>query len=103
MRARLSPVASLNAKQREALQEFILKQGEEIFESQSITLINRMMKLFSVALNEQYGFGKQRLSNLIDHVSKLSSERKDDPIFWRHVDFVVIKQIGLDFKPESED
>jgi hypothetical protein len=63
-------------------------------------LSRRHIKLFCVALNEEFGFGKKRLLRLIQRYGDLGAERKEDEIFWSHIDRY-IEQIGLDFPRED--
>lgn len=49
-------------------------------------LSRRHIKLMCVALNEHFGFGKDRLLKLIQAYGNLGAERKDDEIFWHHID-----------------
>lgn len=68
------------------------RQGEE--------LSRRHIKLICVALNEHFGFGKDRLLKLVQAYGDLGAERKDDEIFWSHIDRY-LERIGLDFPKED--
>ena len=70
------------------------------FDRQGQELSRRHIKLFCVALNEEFGFGKDRLLRLIQKYGDLGAERKDDEIFWSHIDRK-LEQIGLDFPKED--
>ena len=70
------------------------------FDRQGQDLSRRHIKLFCVALNEEFGFGKDRLLRLIQKYGDLSAERKDDEVFWSHVDRY-LERIGLDFPKEN--
>ena len=70
------------------------------FDRQGQELSRRHIKLFCVALNEEFGFGKDRLLRLIQKYGDLGAERKDDEIFWSHIDRH-LEQIGLDFPKED--
>ncbi len=96
MRARIKPVYTVSKKQKEAVQEYIKKE----MQVQEFGSIRRVFKLFCVALHDEYGFGKGRLSNVLGKVNTVCEEKKDDPVFWTHVDRV-IEQIGLDFTKEN--
>lgn len=73
---------------------------EEHFKAQSQDMTRRHFKLFCVALNQEFGFGKDRLMKLISKVEEISTEREQDEVFWSHVDNYC-KHIGLDFPDED--
>lgn len=64
--------------------------------------MRKFFKLMCVALHERYGFGSQRLGAVIDRISTLSDEHRQDEMFWRHVDRVVIEELGMPFDREQE-
>ena len=70
------------------------------YDRQGQELSRRHMKLVCVALNEHFGFGKERLMKLIQAYGDLGEERKEDEVFWSHIDRY-IEQIGLDFQKED--
>ena len=70
------------------------------YDRQGQDLSRRHIKLMCVALNENFGFGKDRLLKLVQAYGDLSAERKDDEIFWYHIDRH-LEQIGLDFPRED--
>ena len=82
-------------------QERIRNEVKEQFHKQSNDMAQRFFKLFCVCLNQEFGFGKYRLSKLIQAVNDVSTEREQDEIFWAHIDRIVIEYIGLDFKKED--
>ena len=94
MKAWIKP--SVNKKQKEAVKEYI----KEELKLQQVGSTRRVFKLFCVALHEEYGFGKGRLSNLLGKINMVCDEKKNDPVFWSHMD-KVIEQIGLDFPKED--
>lgn len=63
--------------------------------------VRRIFKLFCVALNQQYGFGKIRSTRLISKVAELIEQSKTDEIFWYHIDKKVIDDIGILFDRED--
>lgn len=96
MKARIKPVHSVTKKQKEAVKEYIKQE----MQTQQIGGTRRVFKLFCVALHDEYGFGKGRLSNVLSRVSTVCEEKNDDPVFWTHVDRA-IEQIGLNFPKED--
>ena len=83
------------------MQERIRNEVVEHFKEQSNEMTRRIMKIFCVALNQEYGFGKDRLMKLIAKVEELSTEREQDEVFWSHVDRYVNEHIGMAFDEEN--
>lgn len=73
--------------------------GKEV-RKQAGDLTRRLFKLFCLALNKQYGFGKDRLATVLQMVNDLSVEKETDEVFWSHVD-ERMQQIGIPFLPEN--
>jgi hypothetical protein len=96
MRARIKPIHTVSKRQKAAVNEYVQQE----LRVQQVGSTRRVFKLFCVALNEQYGFGKKRLSNVLGRVTAVCEEKKNDPVFWTHVDRV-IEQIGLEFQKED--
>ena len=71
------------------------------YQRQGQEMSRRIFKLFCVALNQRFGFGKYRLSRLLNEVSVLSNEKQHDEVFWSHIDKVIIEQIGIEFPRED--
>jgi hypothetical protein len=68
---------------------------------QELGQMRRWFKLLCVALYQRYDFGPQRLGKVIDEISRLSDEQKDDPVFWEHVDRLLVDQLGMNFDKEN--
>ena len=96
MRARIKPIHSVSKRQQAAVHEYVQQE----LRTQQVGSARRVFKLFCVALNEEYGFGKFRLSKVLSKVTSVCEEKNNDPIFWTHVD-KVIEQIGLEFIKED--
>ena len=92
MKARVS----IDKKTRQRINDEVKAE----FDRQGQELSRRHIKLFCVALNEEFGFGKDRLLRLIQKYGDLGAERKDDEIFWSHIDRY-LERIGLDFPKED--
>ena len=73
--------------------------GKEL-RKQSGNLTRRLFKLFCLALNQEYGFGRQRLTKVTQTVNDLALNRETDEVFWKHVDDRM-EQLGLMFKRED--
>lgn len=63
--------------------------------------MRRWFKLMCAALNRRYGFGHDRLMELIDEINQLSEDSEKDEIFWTHMDRLM-ESIGMDFDKERE-
>lgn len=60
----------------------------------------RLFKLMCAVLNKRRKFGKGRLMETIDDISKLAAEHEHDEVFWRHID-MLMEQLGLEFEKEN--
>ena len=92
MKARMKLNNKIQKKIKEEVRTEYDRQGQD--------LARRHIKLMCVALNEHFGFGKNRLMKLIQAYGDLGEERKEDEVFWSHIDRY-IEQIGLDFPKED--
>ena len=61
----------------------------------------RWLKLTCAAIHSCYGFGAQRIEKFIDEFTEISSQRSDDPIFWSHIDKLLIDQLKMQFDREN--
>ncbi len=73
----------------------------EEFDKQSLDMANRLAKLFCAALNTKFGFGYERLNRLLAEVNSYPDLRKQDEVFWSHIDILVIEKIGLGLPREN--
>lgn len=95
MKARV-PV-KISSKDKRALEEFAKVKVKEEQGSYS----RRFYKLICYVLNRDFGFGKKRLFTMIAGVNKLLQDIEEDPIFWEHLDHVVIDELKLEFDREK--
>lgn len=77
------------------------REIEKQRQAQNEEFTRRTMKTFCVALNQEFGFGKDRLMRLISKVLEIGKEREQDEVFWAHIDRYVIEHIGLEFERED--
>lgn len=101
MNARISVSQKLSGKEQKELNNYIFEKAMEIYRGESMGMMRRCYKTIAVALNDNFGFGKSRLLKLFDNVGNISKEREKDEIFWKHIDDITIKQIGLPFEREE--
>jgi len=72
----------------------------EYLDGQKAVTMRRFFKLMCVALNQKFGFGHDRLAELLGEISSLSAEAEHDEIFWNHIDRV-IGELKLPFDKED--
>lgn len=70
------------------------------FQKQSDDMARRFFKLFCVALHQEFGFGKDRFTRVIEKIQEISSEREQDEVFWSHID-IYCKHLGFEFPEEN--
>ena len=99
MKARIPAVKRLSNKQRNYIREAAATELEKLEQFR----MRRMFKLMCVSLHESYGFGHDRLCNVINSISNIAAEHEHDEVFWEHVDRVVIQELGMAFSKEDEN
>lgn len=97
MKARIPAAAQLSNRQRACLREAAANE----LQRQEQLRMRRFFKLMCVALHEVYGFGHDRLRNVISAISYLAAEHDHDEVFWEHIDKVVIRELGMEFEKEA--
>lgn len=98
MRARLKPSDIVTKAQKKAVERVL----QDEMEKQYKLVMRRFFKLMCVSLNDDFGFGKERLMRLISRISTVAAEHANDEVYWVHVDRR-IEQLGLEFSKESDD
>ena len=68
---------SVTNRQRKALEA----EAEKQVQAQTEQIVRRWMKLTCIALNGRYGFGKDRLGNLLAEVTRLSEQADTDELY----------------------
>ena len=63
-------------------------------------ITRRIIKIMCIALNEEFGFGAERLSRLVKSINNTTEEWHDNPVFWTDVDRR-LEQIGIPFEKEN--
>lgn len=99
MRARV-PV-QYTAEQRKQIKKMIAEEYDKHREKEFADGIRRNYKMIAYALNRKYGFGKGRIGELLLEIQELAEESRTNPDFWRHLDKVVVDEIGLEFGKEQ--
>lgn len=92
MKARL-PISN---KMKSQVRQEVAKE----YERQGQAFARRMFKLMCVSLNEEFGFGKDRLNRLMKKINDLSAEHENDEVYWTHIDRVM-QELGVEFIAEN--
>ena len=90
MKARVPVKRALSNRTKAAVEDYIDTYEKEV--------TRRLLKLACVALNTEFGFGKERLQRLLQRVNAFTA----DEILWWHVDKLLIDRVELAFEREQE-
>ncbi len=94
MKSRLPCKNRMSKKEIKATNEYLKIERE--------STMRRFFKLMCYTLNREYGFGAGRLQVVISSVENLCEEHEIDPIFWQHLDRVVIDELKIKFQRETD-
>lgn len=92
----------MNSREKKQLKQELRQAVQEEYEAVRQDETRRIFKLFCYVLHSRFGF-KKRCMDVISDVEKTSKERKEDPVFWEHIDRYVIDQMGIPFEREKID
>ena len=92
----MKPADILSKDQKSAIRDY----AKEQFAKQAKGSVRRVFKLLCLSLHEEFGFGKDRCTRLIQRINALAKEHEQDEVYWTHVDSV-IQDIGVEFEPEN--
>ena len=101
MKARIPPGSRIPKKQKQWVDQYAKEQAEQEQKKQSSDYINRLLKLVFVTLHQEFRFGKKRLVTFHDRFYQILMESIEDALYWRHVDQIVIDQLGMEFARED--
>ena len=65
-------------------------------ENEDIT--RRIFKTMMFVLNQNFGFGHDRLNKALKEMTEVIKHSSEDEVFWEHLDRVVIDQLKLPFQ-----
>ena len=88
MKAHIPANKRLSQKSKKIVEEYSQKCEED--------RLRRLLKLCCVVLNEDFGFGQQRLLKFIFKVESLATDT--DEVFWHHIDRKLIQQLKIPFE-----
>jgi len=101
MKCRLPNKFKLTKKENQLIHEESHRVVMKLMGKETERIVRKTLKICCVALNRQYGFGKDRLNKLLaTYFSLVESENEDT--FAYHLDKVVIDELGLKFEREEE-
>lgn len=103
MKAKIPITSHLNKKQKEELEKYIRDSSHTICQKHARNFFRRYFKLFCVVLNQKYGFGAKRLSDILSELSVLIEEGEKDEVFWEHIDMLIIDKLGMDLLKEKAE
>ena len=98
----MKAIRQISKSERNRINDLARQNVAEWLKKNEEGLARRMLKVVCVALNEEFGFGAERLSKLIKSVNKTTDEWHDNPVFWTMIDRR-IEQIGIPFTKENYD
>lgn len=87
-------------KEEKELVAAVMRQVEGQVQAEQNKAIYRTVKIACLILNEDFGFGAQRISKFFDEITKRGRQAIDNPEGWYRVD-EKLKKIGLVFDDED--
>lgn len=96
MKAHIPVMARVSNKTKDTIREAVSHE----LEKEKTNMMRRFFKLAAISLNEQFGFGENRLLRFIATINTLSTKHEDDPVYWEHVD-KRCDQLGLGLPHED--
>lgn len=103
MKCNMSYKNRISKKEKEDIKRFISEEAQKYILLENQNCVRRTFKLFAVALNKKYGFGKKRLLDLFNEVGEKQSEtrRENKESYWKHIDDIILNELKLDFQREN--
>ena len=102
MKARLPVKSRLTKKMNKDIKEQSAIVVRELIARDTQKIVRRTLKMFCVALNREFGFGKTRLNKVLATYFSLM-EKEDEETFAQHLDRAAIDELGLKFEREQEE
>ena len=101
MKVRIKSIDMMNKAEKKELNKYILNKAKEIYDRDMLGCMGRCYKLFVTVLHIKYGFGKQRIMDILKELNSVDMQRQNDPIFWKHIDDVIINELKIDLPREN--
>lgn len=101
MRVRIKPIDMMNKAEQKELNKYILNKAKEMYDRDMLGCMGRCYKLLVTVLHIKYGFGKQRIMDIFKELNSVNMQRQNDPIFWKHIDDVIVNELKIDLPREN--
>lgn len=96
----MKAIRQISKAERERINQLAKENVAHWLKENEADLTRRVLKIVCVSLNEQFGFGADRLSRLVKEVNQTTAEWEVNPCFWTTVDRR-LNQIGIPFVEED--
>jgi hypothetical protein len=97
VKARIKPKHIFSKHIREAADEYVREEVDKAKRDE----LYRFLKVFFVTLNEDFGFGHDRLMKLLLKAENLMLNNQGNEILWDKIDERLIDRLGLPFERED--
>lgn len=98
----MKAIRQISKAEKDRIARLARENVAEWLRKNEAALTRRVLKIVCVSLNEDFGFGAERLSKLVGAVNKTTKEWDDNPVFWTMIDRR-LEQIGIPFERENYD
>lgn len=96
MKARI-PVNIKREAKKEILR-LVNNEYSKVRNKENEDITRRIFKTMMFVLNQDFGFGHDRLNKALKEMTEVIKHSSEDEVFWEHLDRVVIDQLKLPFK-----
>lgn len=96
----MKAIRKISKAEKNRINDLARQNVAEWLKKNEAALTRRVLKIVCVALNDEFGFGTERLSRLVRAVNQTTNEWHDNPCFWTSVDRR-LKQKGINFEEEN--
>lgn len=101
MNVRIKTLDTMSKSERKELNKYVFEQGMKVYNDEMQGCMGRCYKLFVTVLHIKYGFGKQRILDILNELNSVNNQRQNDPIFWKHIDDVIVDELKLELPREN--
>ena len=101
MNVRIKMLDTMSKSERREIDRYSFKRAKEMYDRDMLGCMGRCYKLFVTVLHIKYGFGKQRIMDILKELNSVDMQRQNDQIFWKHVDDVIINELKIDLPREN--
>ncbi len=101
MKVRIKSIDMMNKAEQKELNKYIFTKAKEKYDEYMLGCMGRCYKLFVTILHIKYGFGNQRIMDILKELNSVNMQRQNDPIFWKHIDDVIVNELKIDLPREN--